>query len=143
MSAQPVIPSWFKAVAIVSLIWNLMGVMAFIAQVSMTTEMLAALPQAEQDLYANVPLWATVAFACAVFGGAIGCIALMMKKSIATILFIISLLGISIQMFHSFFISNSFEVFGPGGLIMPTMIIIWAAALLVLAKKSQAQQWIS
>ncbi len=136
------IPPWFKPFVIVSLVWNLMGVLAFVGQVTMSAEILAELPQAEQELYANIPLWVTIAFACAVFGGTIGSIALLLKKSMAILFFTISLLGIGIQMFHSFFISNSFAVFGPGGLIMPIIVIIWAVALLLIAKKAQSQQWL-
>ena len=44
------IPSWFKIVAVVALVWNLLGVMAFVGQMMMTPEMVAELPQAEQDL---------------------------------------------------------------------------------------------
>ena len=120
-----------------------MGVMAFIAQLSMTADALAALPQAEQKLYANIPIWVTIAFACAVFDGAIGCLALLMKKSMATLLFTLSFVGICFQMFHSFFIINSFEVIGLIGLIMPIMVMGWAIALLVVAKKAQLQQWLS
>ena len=143
MSDQSNLPSWFKAFAIVSLIWNLMGVMAFISQVTMTPETLAAMPQAEQNLYANIPFWATIAFACAVFGGTLGCIALLMKKSMAVLLFSVSLIGLCVQLFHSFFIIHSLDVYGPGGLIMPIMVVIWAVALLLVAKKSQTHQWIS
>ena len=64
------IPRWFSVVAWVALVWNLLGVMAFAAQMMMTPEMLAALPEAERNLYENVPMWATIAFACAVLSSA-------------------------------------------------------------------------
>lgn len=137
------IPSWFIYVAFFALIWNVMGVIAFISQITMTAEMLAKLPQAEQDLYANIPLWATIAFALAVWGGLLGCIALMLKKSIACQLFVLSLIGVCVQMFHSFFISNSFDVFGPGGAIMPVMVIIIAIALVRFSFKAKNRQWLN
>lgn len=136
-------PKWFSIVAIILLIWNLLGVMAFIMQMMMTPEDIAALPQAEQELYANVPTWAIVAFACAVFGGALGCLLLVLKKSSALYLLVLSVLGVCVQMYHSFFISNSIEVYGPGGMIMPVMVIVIAFALVWLCRKATAEKWIS
>lgn len=137
------IPSWFKYVAIFAFVWNLLGVMAFIAQIAMTPDMLADLPKAEQDLYANTPIWATIAFGVAVFGGAFGCVALIAKKSISSVLLILSLAGVCVQMFHAFIISNSFEVFGPSGTIMPIMVIVIAIALVRLSLKAKANHWIT
>lgn len=135
------IPSWFKVAAILAVIWNLLGVMAFIGQMSMTPEMLAELPQAEQDLYATTPIWATIAFAIAVFSGALGSVALLMKKTFSYSLFIISFIAVLVQMFHSFFISNSFAVFGPGGMIMPIMVIAIALFLVRFSAKAINNQW--
>ena len=127
------IPKWFKAVAILAFVWNLLGVMAFVNQMSMTPEMLAELSQAEQDLYAATPVWAIAAFAVAVFAGALGSLALMLKKKICYRLLIASFAGVAIQMFHSFFISNSFEIYGPGSTIMPMMVIVIAFILVRFA----------
>jgi len=137
------IPKWFTIAAALTLLWNLMGVMAFVGQMTMTAEMMAELPQAEQEIYRSIPLWATIAFACAVFAGALGSIALLMKKSLAEPLLILSLAGVAIQMFHAFVISNSFEVFGPGGAIMPTMVAVIAIALVRLASKAKANGWLN
>ena len=54
-------PKWFMVVAAVLLVWNLMGVMAYIMQVTMSPEVFAALPEAERQLYENTPTWATAA----------------------------------------------------------------------------------
>jgi hypothetical protein len=135
------IPKWFKVTAILAFFWNLLGVMAFVGQMIMTPEMIAKLPQAEQDLYATTPIWVTVAFAFAVFAGAIGSLALVMKKNICYPLFVISFVGVVVQMFHSFFISNSFEVYGPGRMVMPIMVIVIAFILVRFAAKGINNKW--
>lgn len=137
------IPSWFNVAAILALVWNLLGVMAFVGQMMMTPEMIAALPQAEQDLYANTPIWALAAFAVAVFAGALGSLALLMKKNICYPLFVASFIGVIVQMFHSFFMSNSFEVHGPGKMVMPIMVIIIAFVLVRFAVKGINNKWFS
>lgn len=136
-------PTWFKVVSWIALIWNLLGIMSFAMQMMMTPEIIAALPAAEQALYNSVPGWAIVAFACAVFGGTLGCIFLLLKKSMAFYLLLISVIGVCVQMYHSFFISHSLDVYGPGAAIMPAMILIIGIALVWLAKKAESNGWIS
>jgi len=140
-SENIVIPSWFKIVAIIAFFWNLLGVLAFVGQMFMTPEMLAELPVAEQELYANTPMWATAAFAMAVFAGALGSLLLLMKKGLATLVLTLSLVGVLVQMFHSFFMSKSFEVYGPGAAVMPMMVIVIAVYLVWLSNKAQKNGW--
>lgn len=142
MTEQIEIPKWFSVTAIIAVVWNLLGVMAFISHIMMTPEMLAALPQAEQALYNETPMWATIAFALSVCAGALGCLALLFKKTIASPLLILSLVSVLVQMYHSFFIIDSIAVYGPGGVIMPIMVIIIAIALVLLANKAKTNQWL-
>ncbi|VAW11040.1 hypothetical protein MNBD_BACTEROID03-2112 [hydrothermal vent metagenome] len=90
-------PIWFWIVSVLALLWNLLGVMAYLAQVNMTDETLAALPEAERALYENQPIWATMAFAIAVWGGALGSLALLLRKRWARAVLLISLIGIIVQ----------------------------------------------
>jgi hypothetical protein len=136
-------PKWFMIVSIILLVWNLLGVMAYIMQVTMSPEALAALPEAQRQLYETTPVWATAAFAIAVNGGALGCLLLVLKRNLAGIFLQLSLAGVFVQMFHSFFMSKSFEVFGPGGLIMPIMVIVIAICLVMLAAKAKVKRWTS
>ncbi|WP_299109490.1 hypothetical protein [uncultured Tenacibaculum sp.] len=133
----------FWVIGIFALIWNAMGVMAYIGQAYMTDEMLAALPEAERALYENVPAWVTAAFAIAVFGGALGCILLLLRKKTAKLLFLISLIAIIVQMTYNLFMSKASEVYGPGGMIMPIMVIIIGVFLLLYSKKSIEKGWLS
>lgn len=136
-------PKWFWIVSILALIWNLMGVMAFAAQMAMSPEAIAALPEAERELFTNIPAWVNIAFGTAVISGALGCISLLIRKSWAHALFVISICGVAVQMFHSFFMSNSYEVYGPGGTIMPVMIVVILIALIFLAKNSKSKNWLN
>lgn len=136
-------PKWFVILAIVMVVWNLMGLMAFFMQIAMTVEQIAALPVKEQALYQDIPLWVNIAFACAVFAGVLGCIALAFKKTIALPILLISLLGALTQMAHSFFIANAFDVYGPSGTVMPTMVIVIALYLVWLANNAKAKGWLA
>ena len=133
--------TWYWIVCGIALLWNLMGVMAYVAQVTMSPEAMQALPENERMLYENTPRWATGAFALAVWGGALGSMLLLLRRKLATPVLIISLVGIAVQMFHSFFMSNSIEVYGPGGMVMPIMIAVIAVYLVWLSKKATTNGW--
>jgi len=138
---KPEITFW--VIGIIALIWNLMGVVAYLMQAYMTDEDLLALPLEEQALYIDIPAWVTAAYALAVFGGALGCLLLLMRKKLATLIFIFSFISILIQMSYNIFMSKAVEVYGPGGAIMPVMIIIIGAFLIWYSKKMEQQGVIS
>ncbi|MDN4501333.1 hypothetical protein QX776_02915 [Alteromonadaceae bacterium BrNp21-10] len=135
------LPKWLMPVVTVALIWNLMGVSVFIMQIMLTPDAIAELPPAEAALYENIPLWVNVAFAIAVCGGALGCILLLVRKSLAYPILGLSLLGVLVQMYHAFVMTNSFEVYGPAGTIMPIMVVLIASGLLWLAKAAKQNNW--
>ncbi len=142
MSQSPKLPVWFWIVAALALIWNLLGVFAYIQQMTISDEALAALPAAERALYDAYPAWAAAAFAVAVFGGAAGSALLLLRNKLAIPVFGASLAGIAVQMVHSLFIANSVAVYGPGAAIMPVMIVVISAALLWWSMQLKAKGWI-
>ncbi len=132
-------PTWFRVVAGVALLWNVLGVVAFIGQQTMDP---ATLPPAERSFYEATPAWATAAFAVAVFAGVLGCIGLLLRKSWAVTVFLVSLLGIVVQIGHSLFIGNGIEVFGAAGFILPGLTLAIGVALLWLARLAMARGWL-
>lgn len=136
-------PGWFMAVAVLALLWNLMGVFAFITQVTMTPETLAQLPQNQQNLYTSIPTWVTVAYAIAVNFGVLGCLLLILKKSLAGMFLQLSLAAVLAQNFYSFFMANVLEVLGSTALVLPLLVILIAICLVVLAAKARRMHWTS
>ena len=137
------IPRSFMLISAGALVWNLLGVAAYISQVTMSETALAALPEGERLLYETIPVWATSAFAVAVNGSALGCILLLFKKSWAYPVLFVSLLGVLVQMVHSIFIANSIEVYGPGGMVMPVMVLLVSAYLVWFSRNAWQHRWIS
>ena len=137
------IPSWFKVTVITAIVWNILGVLAFVGHVMMTPEAIATLPAAEQKLYQDTPVWATIAFAIAVFAGLLGSISLLLKKAICLPLLIASLVGIIVQDINSFLLSNTLEVYGAAVITMPIFVLIIALLLIALANKGKANNWFS
>ena len=136
------LPIWFWIIAGVALIWNLMGVSAYIMQVTMSAEILSSLPEAERALYENVPVWATGAFALAVFGGAIGCVLLLLRRNLSVPVFGASFAGVIVQMIYNFGIANSIAVYGPGSMLMPVMVVIIGAFLIWYSMSAKGKGWL-
>ncbi|OUR91974.1 hypothetical protein A9Q87_09235 [Flavobacteriales bacterium 34_180_T64] len=130
-------PVWFWIVSVVALIWNGLGVMAYLAQAFMTDDMMATLPETQQEQYANLPAWYTAAFATAVFLGALGCLALLLRKKWAYLLLLISFFAVLIQ--HVYI----FMELKPVDFIMPIMIIIVSSFLVWFSKNAIAKSWIA
>ena len=135
-------PIWFWIVSGLLLVWNLMGVAAYLAQVYMSPEALAALPEAEQTLYEAVPAWATAAFAIAVFAGAIGCVGLLLRKAWAIPVFYVSLAGVLVQDIYNFFIGNTMEVYGASAIAMPIVVLVILLGTIWFARKAKESFWI-
>ena len=136
-------PNWFKPALWAALIWNLLGVFAFIMHLMMTPEMISKLPLDQQAAYSDVPLWSTIAFAVAVFGGTLGCILLLAKDAFATPTFALSLVAIFIQQFYNFIVINSIKMLGISAVFMPILVIVIAFLLLYLSIKSKQQGWLN
>jgi hypothetical protein len=120
----------FWIIGVLALAWNLIGVASYLMTVTASPEALAALPEAERALYEGTPKWVTSAYAIAVFGGALGSVALLMRKGWAVPVFLISLIAIVLQMGHAFFGSALLEVKGAGGAMLPLLIVLIAIYLL-------------
>ena len=129
----------FWVIAIVALIWNIFGVLAYLGQAFMTEDTLKMLPTAEQELYAATPSWATAAFAIAVWFGLLGAIAMLIRKRFAYPLFLLSLLGVIGQQIYGFFLSNTLEVYGTQALIMPIIVLILSVVFVWYSKKATAE----
>ncbi|WP_273275962.1 hypothetical protein [Maribacter polysiphoniae] len=138
------VPVWYWIVSIVALIWNLIGAMAYLGQAFITDEMKAAMPAEQLALMENTPAWATAAFAFAVWGGVLGCIALLLRKKWAKMVLMVSLLGILIQLGYSYFMTNAVEVYGTAqGVVMPIVLIVIGVGLVVFANSAQKKHWIN
>jgi hypothetical protein len=128
----------FWIISIIALIWNAMGVMAYIGHSYMPDDMLQALPEAEQAFYANIPAWVTAAFAISVFAGLLGCIGLLVRKKWAVSLFILSFIGVIAQQVYNFFMQDYIELSG-ARMIMPIVVFVVCVFLIWYSKDQKAK----
>jgi hypothetical protein len=119
----------FWAIGAVTLIWNVMGVINFFVQ--MNADALASFPESHRAIIEGRPAWATGGFAIAVFGGAPGCLLLLLRKSAAYYLFIASLPGVIVTMAHTLGIASSTIDFSPFEILMMILMPLVVTAFLV------------
>lgn len=143
MNASVKTPVWFLVAALLAAAWNGLGVVAFIAETMQTPEQLAQLPEAQQALYTSKPIWATAAFALAVFGGLLGSLSLLIKKKIATPLFALSLLGLVGQNSYYFLIAKVQDTMPSNSFIMPMVVFTIAIVLLFFSRSCAKKGWLS
>lgn len=84
-------PFMFWAIAVVGLLWNLIGCWNYIVQSN--PEAVARMPEVYRLIIENRPGWATAGFAVSVYGGAVAAILLLLRRQVAVALFTLSLLG--------------------------------------------------
>ncbi|WP_040249028.1 hypothetical protein [Psychroserpens mesophilus] len=130
-------PVGFWIIAVVALIWNAMGVMAYLVQAFITDEAIASLPEEQQaEFLIEHPAWYTAAFALAVFCGALGCLALLLRKKWAYMLFVVSFISATIQQVYLMVTVEGISV------VMPIMIIIICAFLVWFSKMASTKGWL-
>jgi hypothetical protein len=130
-------------IAGIALLWNLIGVMSYVSQVTMSAEMLAALPDAKRLFFENQPAWVTSAYAIAVNAGALGCVLLLLRKSWAIPVFVLSLLGVLVQFGYNYLIADGIAVFGTTSLAVPASITIIGAGLIKYSLDAKAKGWLN
>lgn len=129
----------FWLVSAIALIWNVLGSANFFMQ--MNPDMLDAYRESERAIIQGRPAWATGAFAVAVIVGALGGLLLLLRKSAATYLFIVSLVGVIVTMIHTLGVDYDFTPIEL--LVMVVMPFVVAALLVWYSKHAESRDWIS
>jgi len=87
----------FWIIAIVLLLWNLIGDAAYLTQVTADLDKMAATDPSTADAFRAMPKWAWAAYAIAVWVGTAGAVALLIRSPFAAPLFAVSLAGVIVQ----------------------------------------------
>jgi len=136
-------PKSFTIIAIAALLWNLIGTAMFYLQVSMTPEQIAALPPPQRAVCEATPMWLYALFGIAVIAGALGSLALLLKKKWAVPMFLVSLIAVILQTVATFVVTPAWASFGAAGLVMPAIVLIIAFLLWSYSRKAAARGWIA
>jgi len=131
--------SGFWAVSIIAIIWNILGVLAYIGSVTLSPEQMEAMSEAERNIRETTPAWATSAFALATFLGLLGSILLVLRKAVAEKVFMLSFIAILVQFYYALILVDSMAIHGVQAVIMPMFVIIIGFGLIIYSRKCKAK----
>jgi uncharacterized membrane protein YkgB len=77
----------------------------------------------------GLPAWVVSAWAIGVWGGLLGSLLLLFRRSLAVWVFLASLLGVIVTAFHNYVLSNGMSVMGGAGALLFTAILLVALGL--------------
>jgi len=132
-------PKSLTIIAILAILWNLMGVLSYLGHAYADPE---SLPESQQA-YLDYPAWVTAAFATAVFSGLFGSIALLLKKKISNLLFILSLVCVTAKSIYDYTMTEHTLLYSTSALILTSLIFITAIYLIFYSKKGIDKGWLS
>lgn len=133
-------PKWYLPASIIALFWNLLGCAAYLSDVMLTAEDIAAMDATQQALYNSRPMWAVAATAVAVWCGAAGSLGLILRKRWSALLLELSLAGVIVQDVGMFILSGVDA--GTAVMAMQGVVLLIAIGLVVLSRKAIARRWI-
>ena len=139
-SARATAPGWFRLVALLAVVWNAFGVAMYLSSVGVFGDPMAGLSEAERAAASSIPGWITGAFAIGTFAGLIGSLGLVLRKSWAQPVLIVSLIGLLVLEGWIIFFSGALEMFG---LAVPIMVSVGAILLAWLAVHARGRGWLS
>jgi hypothetical protein len=137
-------PTWFRIVAVLLVLWGLMGVGACVQQLRLGAEAMGPASAYDRALYASLPAWYNGIYAVAVGAGLLGSLALIARRRIAVTLYLVSLVAVVVQFGWLFAATDIVAVRGAGTVVpFPLFIAGVAAFQLWLARRAAARGWIA
>ena len=127
-------------VGIVGLLWSAMGAMDYVMTETKNVEYMAAFTPEQLDFFYGLPIWIIASWAIAVWGGVVGAIFLLFRKSLAVTLFLVSFIAMVITAIHNYGLSNGLEVIGDTFSLVFSAIIFIVALLLYLYARAMKQR---
>lgn len=140
---MPIRPTWFKVVAVLLLLWALMGVAACAGHV-MTGEQLAR-AQGEWDLafFRALPAWFAWDYAVATGASLAGAIALLRGTRLAVALYVVSLVAVVVQFGYVFGATDLLAHKGAAATVpFPAFIAVMGAVQIAVARMAAHRGWV-
>ncbi|MCG8369237.1 MAG: hypothetical protein MJA32_01855 [Proteobacteria bacterium] len=137
--------SLFWVLGGVILVWNLIGLMFYYQQSTLTPEKMQALGLTAQQVahIANTPAWGHAGYAIAVNAGVLGAILMLLRKAWAIPLFVLSLLGALVQDLDAFVLRDAMEAWGPGAWYLPAFVIVVCVFEIWFSLRAKTNGWLS
>ena len=127
-------PKLFWIIAILSLLWNLVGAFDYTMTQTRNQAYLDNFSQEQLDYYLGFPTWVIFFWALAIWSSVAGSILLLLRKAWAVPVFLVSLVSMVINAIYNYGLSDGMAVAGTGGFIFTLVIFVIALGLWLYAR---------
>jgi hypothetical protein len=133
-------PHWFSAAVLGGIAWNIFGAVQFVGSVAATEASLIAsgLTADQAAVMTGYPAWMTAAFAVGVVGGLAGSVLLLLRRSAAGPVLLVSLMAY-VALWIGDAVHGVFAAMGAPQVIVLTLVVAIAAALFTLGRHPAAK----
>jgi hypothetical protein len=127
-------------VGVAALLWNAVGALDYVMTQTRNAEYMAGFTPEQLAFFYGLPAWTVAAWAIGVWGGVLGSLLLLLRKSLAVWVFLASLVGVVLTTLQNYVLSNGLEVIGgPGSVAFTAVIFLIALALFLYARAMQSR----
>ena len=122
-------------VGIAALLWNAVGALDYVMTQTRNAQYMAGFTPEQLAFFYGLPPWTVAAWAIGVWGGVLGSLLLLLRKTLAVWVFLASLIGVVLTTFQNYVLSNGMEVMGgPGAAVFTAVIFFVAVGLYLYAR---------
>ena len=142
-TSKPTTAYWI--IAGVLLVWTIIGLMFYYQQSTLTPEIMmdAGLTAQQIAHITNTPAWGHSGYAIAVNAGVLGAILLLLRKTWAVPLFILSLIGALVQDLDAFVMRDAMEAWGSTAIYLPLIVIVICLFEIWYALRAKNRGWLT
>jgi hypothetical protein len=133
--------AWYWAAAVAALLFELVGVYFYLAEVRLTDEQIATLPLDQAQMLLARPVWYYAAFGGAVWVGLLGVVGLLLRRAWAAPALLISLICVAVQ-FSAILIVPEMRLVSSDALLGPILVILVCYAIWHLALIARKRGWL-
>ena len=127
-------PKHLWVIGIVTLLWNAMGAFDYLMTQTQNESYMGQFTPEQLEFFYGFPSWVVAFWAIAVWGGVLGSILLLLRKSLAVSVFMISFVSMLITAIQNYALSNAFEVSGMFGLTFSVAVFLVALGLVIYSR---------
>jgi hypothetical protein len=135
------VPRWYWVIATVALLWNLLGCAFFGMELFAQEAVMESMTEPQKEWARSIPRWIYFVYGLAVSTGVAGSVGLLLRKGWTTLMFAICLGAVIVQMVYTMLLGGGLQAMGPAGLVMPSLVIGVAAALLWFSWFARSRGW--
>lgn len=133
------VPGWYTVAAGAAVLFEAFAVYTYFGQVTTDPQ---GLPIDQRDLVLAMPAWMTVAFAVSVWFGVSGALLLVIRKRLAEILLLVSLIAALAQFGALLFVPRLKNLVASDDLLVPFLIILVSYGIWQLARRANKEGWL-